>query len=311
MEARAIFVTGLTSVAGLASGCVFLLAACAGPAPEPVGPRDDSPPPAAVLPAEKPGALSSGRDGYVGVALAHHSVDVAAELEGQLSAIYVRVGDRVEPGDRIASIETRQLSDELSMAQADLRALQAEEKQAAIDLEAIKERYQRRRSVADLYSSEEVEALRVEEQRAAAALETATARVSREAAFVKQLRGRLSFAVVASPIAGTVATRYLDPGALVRSGVAVVQVIAADAFVARFAVPPEEAGELKLGLPIRFSAATTGLRLSGVVTHVSPQVDVASEMVFVEADLILPESWDGHLQSGLVGFVQVDKTGVD
>ncbi len=305
MELRAILVL-------VASGGSVMLASCAGEqTPGPSDPRDDPAPPAVLLPNETPGPLSNNSDRYVGVALAHQSVDVAAELEGQLSTIYVRVGDRVEPGDRIASIETRQLTDELSMARADLRALQAEEKQAAIDLEAISERYQRRRSVADLYSPEEVEALRIETERAAAALETATARMSREAAFVRQLQGRLSFATVASPIAGTVAARYLDPGALVQPGTAVVRLITTDAFVARFAVPPEEAGEQRVGLPIRFSATTTALQLPGIITHISPQVDVASEMVFVEADLILPDSWDGQLQSGLVGLVQVDEATVD
>ncbi|MCP3960426.1 MAG: efflux RND transporter periplasmic adaptor subunit [bacterium] len=241
--------------------------------------------------------------GYLGVALARQKVDVAAELDGRLSAVDVRVGDRVEPGDKIARIETRELREEIAVAGAALEALEAEERQAAIELQTIRERYQRRQALEGVFSQEEVASLLADQEQAEAALETARARVGRDRAYLEQLRSRLSYSVVTSPIAGLVAVRYLDPGAVVRSGAPVVRLLAADAFVVRFAVPPEEIGAFRAGSKIDFHIDNMGLRLTGVVSDISPQIDLASEMVFVEADLALPEDQAVHLQSGLVGSV--------
>ncbi len=293
---------------GFTAYCLWVQTACSGPVEEtPAELLKGVDTTSAVSPvlAEAPTPLDAG-DGFVGVVLARQSVDVAAELEGQLQAVYVQIGARVEPGDRIAAVETRELAEQLEMAQAAVRALEPEQQQAAIDMDIVQERLKRRRSLAGIYSREEVAALQAEEQRAAAVLEAAKSQVDRARAFLRQLNSRLRYAVINSPIAGTVAVRYLDPGALVRPGVPVVRLLGTGAFVARFAVPPARAGELASGQEISFHIAALEARLAGVITYISPQVDLASEMVFVEADLMIPEGWSNRLRAGMAGNVQVD-----
>ena len=241
--------------------------------------------------------------------MARHAVEVTAELDGALRSLNVAVGDRVEPGTRIGTIETREIAEQLSSAQAALTALVAEHKRAQIELESVKNQYDRRAAFKELYPREQLEELLSNEKASAAAVETAAARVVEERGHVAQLQGRLSHAVLTSPIRGTVATRYLDPGAIVRSGTPIVRLISAGSYVVRFAVPPDQSARLRLGGRIGFRPESHGAGmpgdLPGTISQIAPQVDTASQMVFAEANLDTPAGQAGQLQDGLVGTVRV------
>ena len=66
--------------------------------------------------------------------------------------------------------------------------------------------YERRAAYKELYPREQIEELLSKEKAGAAAVETAAARVAEERGHVAQLQGRLSHAVLTSPIRGTAIT---------------------------------------------------------------------------------------------------------
>jgi multidrug efflux pump subunit AcrA (membrane-fusion protein) len=283
--------------------------------------RQAGPPPPPAGAQAVPAGLSVPAEGFLAVAVARHAVEVTAELDGELRSLNVAVGDRVEPGTRIGTIETREIAEQLASAQAALTALEAERKRSQIELESVKNQYERRAAYKELYPREQLEELLSKEKSSAAAVETAAARVTEERGHVAQLQGRLSHAVLTSPIHGSVATRYLDPGAIVRSGTPIVRLISAGSYVVRFAVPPEQSARLRLGGRIGFRPESHGAGagipgdLPGVISQISPQVDTASQMVFAEADLDVaaapgaPAAQAARLQDGLVGTVRVDAAG--
>jgi multidrug efflux pump subunit AcrA (membrane-fusion protein) len=106
-----------------------------------------------------------------------------------------------------------------------------------------------------------------------------------------------------------VATRYLDPGAIVRSGTPIVRLISAGSYVVRFAVPPEQSARLHLGERIGFHPESREIEMPGTISQIAPQVDTASQMVFAEADLDNQAAQSGRLQDGLVGTVEVGPAG--
>ena len=302
----------MRKVALLAS---LALAACQVRTPDAVVEvRNPPPAPAAAAPSpgpsapSAPSAIPAPADGYLAVAVARHAVEVTAELDGELRTLDVAVGDPVSPGTRLATIETREISEQLASARAALTALEAEQKRAQIELESVKNQYERRAAYKELYPREQIEELLSKEKSGAAAVETAAARVAEERGHVAQLSNRLSHAVLTSPIRGTVATRYLDPGAIVRSGTPIVRLISAGSFVVRFAVPPDQSARLKVGERVGFRPESRGPELPGVISQIAPQVDTASQMVFAEADLSDLSQQDalpGRLRDGLVGTVRV------
>jgi RND family efflux transporter MFP subunit len=295
----------------LLAGCTRTAPSAEIPPAAPAGPA--AVPARSVAPAGLPaaggggggGGGGDGAAGYLAVAVARHAVEVTAELDGALHSLDVAVGDPVAPGTRIATIETREIGEQLASARAALTALEAEHKRSKIELESVKDQYDRRAAYKDLYPREELEELLSKERASAAAVETAAARVVEERGHVAQLAGRLGHAVLTSPLRGTVAARYLDPGAIVRPGTPIVRLISAGSFVVRFAVPPEQSSRLRLGAPIAFRSATLGADVPGAISQISPQVDTASQMVFAEAELKAPAAQAGRLQDGLVGTLVV------
>jgi multidrug resistance efflux pump len=100
---------------------------------------------------------------------------------------------------------------------------------------------------------------------------------------VAQARGRLAKAEVRAPADGTVARRYLEPGALAGPGQPIVRLISGRSLIVRFAAPPEQARSLSAADPVRVEAG--GASLPATIEQVSPEVDPPSGMVIVVATL--------------------------
>ncbi|HVT58091.1 MAG TPA: efflux RND transporter periplasmic adaptor subunit [Thermoanaerobaculia bacterium] len=242
---------------------------------------------------------------YVGVVLARQAVSVAAEADGRLASIAVRVGDTVARGAELATLATEEMREEQAVAQAAVSAARGDERHAVLELERTRDRQSRRERHPELYAEEELASARNAVQEAAAALDSARARVDQEEARLRQGATRLAHAVLRAPIDGRVALRYLDPGAMVHSGTPVVRLISARDFLLRFAVPPEKAGALHAGQAVELRLDSPPLTLGGRISRLAPRLDTASQMIFVDAELDVPAAWVARLQDGLPGRVVV------
>ncbi|HSK80315.1 MAG TPA: efflux RND transporter periplasmic adaptor subunit [Thermoanaerobaculia bacterium] len=270
------------------------------------GTGDPSPPPASApsaLPASAPASAPSApkaRKGWIGVLVARESVDVTAESPGRVLAVHVKIGDRVRRGDRIATLDTRVVAQDLEMARSSLRAAEAEERRSADELAEARARNERRQANPDFFSKEDLAEVALQAKTAVAAHEVAQARVAEQRARIRQLEAGLAQNEVRAPFDGRVAERFADAGALVGPGTAVVRLISAGDLLVRAAVPPEEARALHAGDSVAVTVRTQGLRIPGTVERVAPEVDAASQMVLIEVRLTPSPEMEGRLQTGLV-----------
>lgn len=244
---------------------------------------------------------------YLGVVVAREVVDLAAEIEGRIEELRVRVGDGVERGQVLATLDTRTLNHQLAMERAALRTAEANRRRIALEADRSDQEHRRRMALEGLLSQEEAEAARYQSQAAAVGLEVAEAEMAQVEARIEQLEVRLARSEIRAPFDGTVAARYLDPGALAAPGTPVVRLISSDDLLTRFAVPPEEVAALPLGTPVRVEIELLRLATEGIVDHVAPEIDAASQMVFVEARLTAPPG--GEIPSGAIARMTVLKPG--
>lgn len=241
---------------------------------------------------------------YLGVVLARDAVVVSAEIAGQLEEVAVRVGDRVRGDQVLAVLDTRNLEHQLAMDKAGLRTARAEHRRAELEVERAFQEEERRESLKDLLSKEEIAAARFERQQAEALFDAASAEIVRVEAQIDQLEETLARSRIRAPFDAVVAQRYLDVGAIVAQGTPVVRLISSEGLLARFAVPPEERAAAVLGTRVRIELEDLAGQLDGVVEHVAPELDAASQMIFVEARLE-PASDATSVPSGTVGRVAV------
>jgi RND family efflux transporter MFP subunit len=292
-----------TILPALALG-LLLAAGCGdreGAAVDPGAETAPAPLPSAAPPVEPtPVASRPTRKGWIGVVVAREMVDVTADSNGRLLSVAVEIGDRVRRGDRIASLDTSLVAQDLEMARSSLRASEADQKRAADELAEARARHERRQANPDFFSKEDLAEVALQAKTAASAYEVAQARVAEQRARVRQLETGLAQNVIRAPFDGRVAERFADPGALVGPGTPVVRLISAGELLVRAAVPPEEARALTAGTPVTATVRTMGLRIPGTIARVAPEVDAASQMVLIEVRLAPTPEAENRLQTGLV-----------
>jgi RND family efflux transporter MFP subunit len=219
--------------------------------------------------------------------------------------VYVHLGDHLRPGDVIAQIESSALRQQLAIAEASLRSAQAEARSSTIELKDTEVRHNRRERLvkAGLVSREELATAAVQVERARTNLEVAQARVTEQLARVKQTKALLANTVITATFEGTVAARYLDPGALVHTGKPVINLMRSEDLWVRFAAPEDRRGSMPVGASVSVHLAGLPGVIPGTIAHLAPGVDSLSHEVVVEAKLHVPAAWRGQMQPGLSGYV--------
>jgi RND family efflux transporter MFP subunit len=227
------------------------------------------------------------RDGYVAVIAARDAADVATELGGLLAAVHVQLGDPVQAGQLIATIDDRIAREDLAVAVAAQRATQAARDSARVEVEETASRLETERALAAQGTTARAELDRATfaHEKARAALQRAEAALAEQSARASQLRARVTSARIEAPYAGTVSVRYLDAGATVAPGTPIIRLIASDELWVKFAVPSEDAADIRPGAPVVVEIESAGVTVDAVVRHVAPELEPASQMIIAEAEL--------------------------
>ena len=296
------------SAGPLLAGLALLLAGC--------NHIDDAPPPASVAatPVHPAAAVRAAAEAprveaWTGVIVARESVDVTSDTPGRLAAIHVKVGDQVQRGDRIATLDTRLVAQDLEMARSALRGAEADAGRAAAEATEAKERNNRRIANPDFFSKEDIATSGLQAKTTASALEAAQARVSEQRARVVQLAASLGRNEIRAPFGGRVAERFVDAGSVVSPGTPIVRLISRGDLLVRAAVPPEEASALAVGRPVTVHVRAQGLAVPARIERIAPEIDAASQMIFIEARLDSLPAAVPRLQTGLVVEVTAKMSG--
>lgn len=255
--------------------------------------------------------LSAQGPGFLGVLVAREAVDASSRSDGRVAEVRVRLGDRVTKNQVLATLDVRVLRDEQAIVQATLRAARAEVERSTLELAEARERHARRRRAlsapVEAVSEEELANARYQEQFAGPRLEAAQARAAEQEARAALLEKDIEEAQVRAPFDGVVTARYVNPGATVARGAALVRLISADDLWVRFAVPEEESAvaAVRAGLAVAITVEDVETELSGQVEKVAPEVDPASRMIVAEARVVLPAGTSRQALSGRVARVRV------
>jgi RND family efflux transporter MFP subunit len=244
---------------------------------------------------------------YLSVVFARQTADIVARSEGILESVYVNIGDRLKAGDIIARAETYSISQRLQMAEATLRLVKAEQHETELELEDAQTRYQRREELAEsgLISREDLATAKLQVDRAEAKLQAAKARVTDQMARVNEAEESLAQTTITAAFAGTVAARYLDAGAAVRSGTPIVSLIRPEDLWVRFAIPQTAEPLTGLGSVVEFQLEGSPIGIPGRIEYVSPAMAAASQELLVEARLKVPAASRDQIRPGATGLVSL------
>jgi RND family efflux transporter MFP subunit len=215
--------------------------------------------------------------------------DVGAKAIGYLDAVLVERGDTVKRGQLLALVRPSDLPDQLVTARGTLAQAQSSSALARQNLERVTNLAPR-----GVVSQQEL-------QQAQAAMATADAQEAAAKAQVGAFATRLGETQITSPLDGVVATRKLDPGALVGPTAApvIVTIARVDVLRAFVTVTEKEVQLVKVGQEAHVEVdALNGKRIAGVVVRLAPTLDPATRTLDAEVQI---DNAAGELRPGMFG----------
>jgi multidrug efflux system membrane fusion protein len=203
---------------------------------------------------------------------ARDMVQVTAQVDGVVTDVRFREGDRVGPGTLLLRIDPDRYRLEAERAQAVIQQSRAEQERAGADL-------RRREALAqnDLLSAEELNRSRSDATRLTASVEVAQAALG----IAQQ---NLQRAEVRPQVPGVINTRTVDTGQFVRMGTVLATIVDSSRLRLRFKVSEAESLRANVGGSVTFRVAPLGPRdFTAQIYHVGRIADTTTRQVEVLA----------------------------
>lgn len=232
------------------------------------------------------GRVAQSRN-VIGTVVADNEATVAPLIMAQILEIRVREGDSVARGDLLAFLDSRELEDALSQAEAGLegsRSAIAAAKATWQTQEAATKRDQLLFE-AKAISQEQWDHSQTAEISALARLEATQAEMRIAAKRRDQARTRQGYARLTAPFNGRVVNRSADPGDLAIPGKPVLTLVQGDGIRVRAQLPAGDLTAITEGLEVRLSLG--GASIDSTISRVVPAMDRSRLAVF-EIDIDAP-----------------------
>jgi RND family efflux transporter MFP subunit len=249
----------------------LLAVACGRPAARPAGP----PPVAVEIVTLRPRPVEDASE-FVGVVKSRRSTTVKPQVEGFVTRILVRSGDRVPPGAALLEIDP-------SMQRAAVASLESQVASRAAVLRLAEQDASRTRTLLQAGASSQAEM-----EQAEATLSTARALLESAEAQAREQRVSLGYHEVRSPVAGIVGDVPVRVGDSVTRSTVLTTIDQNAGLEVYVGVPVQEAERLRPGLPVRLLDDAGRTITQTQVSFVSPAVDVGNQTVLAKAALDPP-----------------------
>jgi RND family efflux transporter MFP subunit len=214
---------------------------------------------------------------YLSILKSRHAAAINPQVEGQITRIYVKSGDRAEAGTPLLQIDPLKQEATVNSQEASRAAQEANLRYAKISLERAQKLFD-----AGVISKQEMD-------NAQTGYEAALAQLKALDEQVKQQRVELHYYSVTSPMKGIVGDIPVHLGDRVTVATLLTTIEEPGALEAYIYVPADRAKYLKTGLSVRL-LDTAGNSISETrITFVSPQVETETQTVLAKSTIENPQ----------------------
>jgi len=220
-------------------------------------------------------------------------VDVNAQATGRVEKIHFLVGDVVRAGELIAELEDSQLQQQVRRSEASIKVSQAGVTQRKAELANTRANLDRARQLfeEELLSPQEFQQQQTSLEVMNAQVALAEAQLTQVQAELNELKIRLAQAKIYAPMAGIVAARQVDPGALVNPNNPILRIVNLSTMVTQGNVPERSIGKLRVGNRTTVEVdAIPGKIFTGLVARIAPVLDAATRSALIEIDIPNPDA---------------------
>lgn len=214
---------------------------------------------------------------YLAVMKSRHSANINPQVEGFVTRIFVKSGDRVKAGTQLLQIDPLKQEATVSSQEGIEASQQANVALAKVTLER-----QQKLFDAGVVSKQDLD-------NAQSTYDAAVAQLKALQEQVKQQKVQLQYYRVTAPMAGIVGDIPVRVGDRVTVSTLLTTVDEPGALEAYIYVPLENSAKLKTGLPVRLLDTAGNVLDRTRITFVSPQVDTETQTVLAKAAVANPK----------------------
>ena len=206
----------------------------------------------------------SGSIDSIGTVAAVHGVTVSADLPGLVSKILFESGQKVNEGQVLLLLDTKQEQAQLASAEA-----QVAWTKVSLDRQT---------------------GLRQKGISAQADWDRADADQKQAVANVDQIRATIARKTIRAPFTGVLGIRQVNLGQYLPAGAPIVPLQSLDPIYVNFSVPQQDAVRLKAGDSVKVKLENIGIEETGKVTAINSVIDPATRNVEVQATFANPKA---------------------
>jgi len=257
----------------------------------------------------------------------YQEVELHAKVSGYVRRINVDIGDRVNNGQIIATLEVPELNAQVAASQAEIRHSESEIARAQsgvalaeADYAALHAAFTRLSEASNrrpgLIAAQELDDARAKDQDgeakinvAKSALAAAKEQLGVSQAESQRVKSLQEYAVVTAPFTGVITMRYADVGSLIQAGTTsdtqskpVVKLAQSDLLRLRMPVPEEDVPFIKTGGDVQIKLQATGRTFSGKIVRFTRELTASTRTMLAEVDV--PNS-DLALSTGMTAEVTI------
>ena len=214
---------------------------------------------------------------YIATLKSRRSAVIQPEVEGQITRIFVRSGNRVGAGAALLEIDPRK-------QEATVNAQEANQRARLAALEYNRQELERRKQLfaAGVISKQELEQVQ-------SAYDASKAEVDALQASVREQKVQLRYYTVAAPAAGTIGDIPVRVGDRVKTDTMLTTLDEGGELEAYISIPAEKASAVRVGTPVEIVLPEEQAAIRTATTFVSPRVDDATQLLLIKASVPNPQ----------------------
>src|SRR5688572_2219156 len=213
---------------------------------------------------------------FVGTVKSRRSTDIQPQVEGFITRIVAKPGQRVNAGTVLMEIDSR-------VPQGQIASLESVRAQRELDVAYARQEAERASKLLAAGAGSQMDA-----DRAANDLKAAEAQLRTLQEQIRTARTDLAYYRVTAPTAGIVGDIPVREGDRVTKATKLTSVDANAGLEVYLNVPVQQAAKLKVGLPIRIVDDTGATIAEEEINFISPSVDERTQTVLVKTPVSVP-----------------------
>jgi RND family efflux transporter MFP subunit len=228
---------------------------------------------------------------------------VASRIMGPVAAIPVKEGDRVKSGQLLIVIDSEEISNKLSGAEAAYREAVQALSSAEQNMKLAENTYSRFKNLYDekALSLQELENIETQKKVAAAEYKRLQEMVKRAEAGLEEAKVFEGYKKIKSPVDGIVTGKFIDPGTMAMPGMRLLTIEDTSRYRLEAEIDESFAGQITSGTDVEVEITSLNIKLQGKISKTVPAVDPRSRTFKIF--ITLPDATNLH--SGLYARVRI------